>query len=234
MRIVLILLLTLPQAIPSQDTSSMVAGTITLKDEVKKRKKPIRIDCPHCALLYPGGMPREELILGPANAVQGAFVTVKKGLEGRKFDLPKTPVVLDQRGCRFEPHVVGVQVGQDLVFRNSDPHNHCVHAVTFNNREFNFNLPKGGPDFARTFDAPETMIRIKDNCHVWISAWIGVVDHPFFAVTDPAGKFEIKGLPAGKYTLEIWQEMCVRTTREIEIQGNWPCRADVVLELRKE
>jgi hypothetical protein len=234
MRAFFVLLIGTLAAAP-QDASTTVTGTVSLNGDLNiKKKKPMRITCPHCAPLYPAGMPREELILDPQNRIQGAFVFVKAGLEGRKFEAPKTPVLLNQKGCRYEPHVAGVQVGQDFVIRNSDPHDHCAHALPFNGMGFNFGQPKGCPDVTRTFDRAETMIKIKDDVHPWMSAWIGVVDHPYFAVTDAAGKYEIRGLPPGSYTLEVWQESLQSVSREIEVKQGGPKTADFVLELRKE
>ncbi|MBI3855914.1 MAG: carboxypeptidase regulatory-like domain-containing protein [Planctomycetes bacterium] len=221
-----------PASVP-QETPTVLSGTVTVKGEVKK-VKPTPIPCPHCAPLYPQGrMPREDILLGPDNGIQGAFVFVKRGLEGRTFDVPKTPVLLNQKNCRYEPRVVGVRVGQELAIRNSDPHDHCVHGLPFLNREFNTGQAAGAPDIVRKFDRSETMIKIIDNVHPWMAAWVGVVDHPFFAVTDAKGNYEIKGLPPGNYTVEVWHESFRSVTPEIEIKAKSTTTLDAVLETRK-
>jgi hypothetical protein len=218
----------------NQENGGAVEGTISLKGTVEiVKRKPIKISCPHCAPLYPNGMPREEILLDANRRVQGAFVTIKSGLEGRKFDIPKTPVLIEQKECRYEPHVVGLQVGQELVFRNSDPHDHCIHALPFNSREFLFGQPKGCKDIAKTLDRPEVMVKIKDDVHVWMSAWVGVVDHPYFAVTDPSGHYRIKDLPPGRYTIEVWHELFKSVIREIEITGKDAKTVNVELSEKK-
>ncbi len=219
-----------PQKAPE---SSVVQGTVRL-NEAPKAKKPWKIPCPTCAPLYPAGMPREDLILDKENRIQGAFVFVKKGLEGRAFEAPKTAVVLDQKGCRYEPHVLGIMPGQELLIRNSDPHRHCAQALPFNNREFLVGQDGGGKEDRRSFTHPEVMVRIKDSIHPWMGAWIGVVEHPYFAVTNAEGKYSIKGLPPGKYALEVWQEKSVAKEADVEITGQETRTLDFRLDLRKE
>lgn len=217
----------------SQDPATSVSGTIKLKGDAPK-SKPIKITCPNCAPLYPTGMPREDLVVDNEGRVRGAFVYVKTGLEGKKFDVPKLPVVLDQKGCRYEPRVLGVMAGQDLLIRNSDTHGHCVHALPFTNKEFAFHLEKPGMEMKKQFDRPEVMIKIKDDRDVWMGAWVGVLDHPYFTVTGPDGKYEIKGLPPGKYTLAVWQEKCAVATQDIEVKAKESKSADFSLDLKKE
>jgi len=233
MRILALLAILGVGASPAQESGTVLEGTVSLKDTVDLgKRKPIKIGCPHCAPLYPNGMPREDLSVDAENRIQGAFVYVKSGLEGRKFEPPKTPALITQKGCRYEPHVVGIQVGQELAFRNSDPHDHCIHGLAFTNKEFNFGQPKGCRDIARTLDHPEIMIKVRDDVHVWMSAWVGVLDHPYFAVTDSSGRYRIKDLPPGKYTIEVWHESFKSITREIEVgkDGN---TVDVALTEKK-
>ena len=141
---------------------------------------------------------------GAGNGLQNAFVYVKDGLGNRTFPVPKTPVVLDQQGCKYRPHVVGIQVGQPLEVRNSDSTLHNVHAIPKVNKEFNFGQPTKGMKSSRTFDKAEVMVPFKCDVHGWMNAYAGVVAHPFFAVSKADGSFEIKGLPPGSYTVEVW------------------------------
>ena len=216
-----------------QDSSTTLRGTVRLKGSAP-RSKPIRITCPMCAPQYPGGMPREDLRVDGEGRIRSAFVYVKSGLEGRKFEIPKSPVVLDQKGCRYDPHILGMMVGQKLLIRNSDPHPHCIHALPFSNKEFVIGLPKQGQEVEKTFENPEVMIRIKDSVDVWMSAWVGVLNHPFFAVTGADGRFEIKGLPPGTYTLAVWQEKCAEATRQIDVKADASLTADFTLDLKKD
>jgi plastocyanin len=201
---ILALVLLIPAS--QQPPTFAIGGTVKLEGPVSKPKinKALAADqaCAACHEKIPF---KDDLVVSEAGGVRWAFVYVKKGLEGKEFKPPATTVQLDQIGCLYTPHVVGIMVGQPLNIRNSDPMNHNVHALPFANKEFNFaQLPKTDRDV--TFTVPEVMVKVKCDMHPWMGAWIGVVDHPFFAVTDADGKFEIKGLPAGTYTLGVWHE----------------------------
>jgi len=224
------LMLILLASVPQEDGVT-VTGVVKLKGDPPKSKN-IKIACPPCAKLYPQGMSREDLVVNSEGAIQGAFVYIKTGLEGKKYAVPETPAVVEMKGCRYEPHVVGLRAGQKLRFRNQDPHNHCVHALAFVCKEMNVALIPGG-EFEKTLEKPEVMIRLKDDVYPWMSGWIGLVDHPFFSVTGPDGKFELKGLPPGKYTVEVWQEKCAPTTQNLEV-GNKGSTVEFALELKKE
>jgi hypothetical protein len=234
MRIIVFLLaLSAPLPQDSKEVPGKVTGTVTLKGDAPKRK-PFRISCPACAPLYPAGMPREDLAVNAKNQIQGAVVFIRSGLEGRKFEVPEAPVILEQKGCRYEPHAVGLMTGQKLIVRNRDPHCHNAHAIPFNNKEFNVCLSGVGQEFEKSFERPEVSIRIKDDVYPWMGAWVAVFDHPFFTVTDRAGRFELPGLPPGKYTLEVWQERCIPATQKVEVGPNAQVSVDLDLELKKE
>src|ERR1051325_10168272 len=114
------------------------------------------------------------------------FVWIKSGIEKSRLATSSTPV-LDQIGCQFEPYVLGVQAGQPFLIRNSDPGLHNVHALPkpgSSNREFNFGMPLRGQVLTRSFPSPELFIRFKCDVHNWMFAYVSVVDHPFFSVTD--------------------------------------------------
>jgi hypothetical protein len=196
-----------------------VAGVVKLDGPAPKRRR-IKMDAdPKCAAMHAEAPLQDDLVVSDDGGVQYAFVYVKAGLEGKTFDVPKEPAVLDQKGCRYDPHVVGVMIGQDLLIRNSDDLLHNVHALPFVNREFNFGQPTKGLEEKRQFTQKEIMVKVKCDVHPWMSAWIGVVEHPFFAVTDASGKFSIKGLPDGKYTFEVWQEKYKSVSVEAEVKG---------------
>jgi len=148
----------------------------------------------------------EPLIVGQDGGVANVFVYVKTGLEGKKFEVPAESPVLDQHGCAFVPRVTGLQVSQVINIRNSDPVEHNIHPTPKNNRAWNEGMSPGAPDMKRHFARPEVMIRVKCNVHSWMRSYIGVMDHPYFAVTGADGAFELKGLPPGNYTVGIWHE----------------------------
>ncbi|MDE3155724.1 MAG: carboxypeptidase regulatory-like domain-containing protein [Acidobacteriota bacterium] len=131
------------------------------------------------------------------------FVYVKSGAPAHET-APKTPVVLDQQGCVFVPHVVGVMVGQPLKVLNSDFTTHNVHVRPKINAEWNESQPPGGAAIYKTFAKPEIMIPVQCNMHPWMKAYIGVVSNPFYDTTGTDGTYTIKGLPPGTYTIEAW------------------------------
>jgi plastocyanin len=159
----------------------------------------------------------ERVLIGDAGALQNVFVYVKDGLGNLRFPIPATSVVLDQKGCHYVPHVLGVQVGQNLEVVNSDPTLHNVHAVAKANQEFNQGQPLPGMKFTRQFSTPEVMVPFKCDVHSWMNAFIGVLDHPYFAVTGADGSFSLKGLPPGTYTIEAWHETLGTQTQSVTI-----------------
>jgi plastocyanin len=196
-------LLLLPAA---ADESFTVSGTVKFDGPVPavKVNKSLAGD-PACCALHKVLPPRDELVVNDGGGVRWAFVYVTKGLEGRAFNPPAESVLIDQVGCLYTPHVAGAMVGQVVNFRNSDPMGHNVHGLPFVNKEFNFGQPPGSVSPVK-FTSPEVMVKVVCNVHPWMATWIGVLDHPYFAVTDAAGKFEIKNLPPGTYKLGIWHE----------------------------
>ena len=147
----------------------------------------------------------QEVTVNPNGTLKYSFVWVKEGLEQYSFDTPSQPVVLDQNGCLYTPHVFGVHVNQDIRILNSDPATHNIHPLPGNNREWNISQAEG-QELERSFPRPEVMIPVKCNIHPWMKAYIAVVPHPYFAVTGDDGTFELNDLPPGEYTIEVWHE----------------------------
>jgi plastocyanin len=149
----------------------------------------------------------DAVLIGDDGALQNVFVHVKGGLDpAYSFATLTEPALLDQKGCLYTPRVLGVRVGQPIRVLNSDPTMHNVHALPMVNAEFNKSTPALGTDTTQTFTVPEVMVRFKCDVHGWMAAWVGVVAHPYFAVTDRTGAFEIGNLPPGTYTVEAWHE----------------------------
>ena len=169
--------------------------------------QPIKIDAdPKCKILHPSGLSSDQVIVNPDGSLKNVFVYVKKGLEGKTFETPKTPVVFDQHGCQYSPKIFGIQTNQTLEIVNSDDTLHNVHSLPKNSPQFNLGMPIKGMKLKKTFTKPEVMVKIKCEVHPWMSAYAGVLDHPFFAVTGDDGSFEIKDLPPGQYVIEAWHE----------------------------
>ncbi|MBI1977065.1 MAG: hypothetical protein HYS56_06125 [Candidatus Omnitrophica bacterium] len=172
---------------------------------------------PACQVSHPDGVPMEEVVVNANGTLKNVFIYVKEGSSSQTFETPETPVVLDQRGCRYEPHVLGIQVNQPLEIVNSDDTLHNVHALAKNTKEFNLGMPVKGMKLTKTFTAPEVMVKVKCEVHPWMATYIGVLEHPFFSVTNSEGTFEIKNLPAGQYALEAWHEKYGALTQSVTI-----------------
>jgi plastocyanin len=217
-----------PAAEP-QEAGATLTGNVKIKGEIPKPRKISSNADPKCAALHgAGGIFSEEVVVDAAGNAAWGLVYVKEGLGDQKFTVPKTPIIVEQKGCRFQPHVTGVMVGQDLMFRNQDPLMHIVHVNPRTNKEFGFSQAKIGEERAKQFTAKET-IRLFCDVHPWMVAWIVVLEHPFWAVTGPDGKYKIKDLPPGKYTIEVWHESYKAVTQEIEVKGKEAKKADFVL-----
>ena len=159
----------------------------------------------------------ESLVIGDNQALQNVFVYVKDGLGAFGFPVPVEPVVLDQDKCRYTPRVLGVRVGQPLSIRNSDPLLHNVRANGQINQGFNMSTPLEGVAFQRTFATREVMVPFKCDVHAWMTAYVGVLDHPYFGTTAPDGKVVLGNLPAGTYTIEAWHETLGTQTQMVTI-----------------
>jgi plastocyanin len=187
-------------------TASTVKGTVVYRGPKPKRRAIDMSEEPACVEAHHGKAYEEPLVVDKAGRLANAFVYVKSGLEGKHFAIPDAPVTIDQNGCGFHPRVLGIQVGQRLNVTNSDPLTHNIHPLAQVNREWNHSQGPGDPPLARKFLKPEIMIRVKCNIHSWMRAYIGVTDHPYFAVSGADGSFELPNLPPGTYVVEAWQE----------------------------
>jgi len=199
-----------PAATPSAPavdpaTAGKVAGKVTLEGTAPAQE-PIQMAAdPNCARMHSTPVTTEFVIVGEGGALANSFVYLKSGVQG-DFPPPADPVVLDQQGCTYHPHVIGIQVGQPLEILNSDETLHNIHAMPKNNKEFNIGQPVKGLKTQRTFDAVEVMVPFKCDVHKWMNSYAGVLEHPFFAVTGTDGTFTIDGVPPGTYTVEAWHE----------------------------
>lgn len=165
---------------------------------------PIKMDADaKCAAMHGDEKVHHEfIVLNKDNMLRDVFVYVKSGLpEGKEWPVPEAAEI-DQVGCMYKPHVLGLMKGQTLTIKNGDDTSHNIHALPKANPEFNFGQPRKGMTRDEKFANPEMSIKVKCDVHPWMGAWIHVLPHPFFATTDDDGKFEIKGLPPGKYVIE--------------------------------
>ena len=201
-------------------TAGNVTGMVALGGPAAKNE-PIRMNAdPVCTKQAPGAQFQETFAVGSDGKTLGnVFVYVKDGLGNYVYDAPQT-VTLDQKGCRYIPHVFGIRVNQPLEIVNSDPTLHNVHATPKANTEFNTGQPIQGMKMTHTFTAPEVMVPFKCDVHGWMNAYAGVMSHPYYAVTGTDGKYELKGLPPGTYTVEAWHERLGATTQSVTLAAS--------------
>jgi plastocyanin len=199
-------------------TAGNIRGAITFSGTPPAGQPINMASDPYCERL--GERVTETVLVGSEGGLQNVFVYVKEGLGDRVFPVPTTPVVLDQQGCRYTPHVLGVQVGQPFEILSSDDTLHNVHAMPRQNREFNKAHQAAGLRHSHVFSAREVMVPFKCDVHKWMNAYVGVLDHPYYAVTGEDGAFELKGLPPGTYTIEAWHETLGTQTQTVTIAAN--------------
>ncbi len=171
-----------------------------------------------CADKHADGAKTEEVVVNNGK-LQNVFVYVKDGLSGT-HTAPSDPVVIDQNGCVYAPHVVGAVASQNLVFRNSDGILHNIKAVPTVNRPFNISQPGTGDSAPKTFPTAEVMVPIECNVHGWMKGYIGVLDHPYFGVSGADGAAKIGNLPPGTYTIEAWHEKYGTQTQSVTVAAN--------------
>lgn len=164
-----------------------------------------------------GGEATSEELLVADGKLQNAFVYIKSGLPKNSFTPPSTEVVLDQRGCRFVPHVLGVQTHQSLKIVNSDETSHSIHPTPKINKGWNETQYMSASPIVKRFPLEEALIPVKCNLHSWMRAYIGVLSHPFFAVSAADGSFSIKGVPPGEYEVEAWHEKLGARTMTLKV-----------------
>ncbi len=199
-------------------TAATVAGKVALEG-TPPANAPIQMKAdPACMAATKGQSPTQETFISEAGGLGNVFVYVQSGLNGT-FPAPTTPVVFDQKACHYIPHVFGVQVGQPIEIVNSDPTLHNIHATPKTNAEFNTAQPIQGMKTTHTFTAKEADVIVPFKCdvHGWMNAFVGVLDHPYFAVTKPDGSFSIPNLPPGSYTLAAWHERLGTQTMPVTV-----------------
>jgi hypothetical protein len=210
-----------PAATAKADGPGSVTGKAMFDGDPPART-PIRMAAdPNCK---PGPEAvSETTIVAADKGLKNVFVYVKDGLGDGVYATPSTPIVLDQVGCRYEPHVFGVFVGQPVEIKNSDMTLHNVHAIPKSNEEFNFGQQDDkAPIITKMFNKPEIGISFRCDVHGWMRSYANVVTHPFFAVTKDDGSFEIKGLKPGTYTIEAWHERLGTQTQQVTISDGAP------------
>lgn len=200
---------------PAKGTAS-ISGKVRF-DGVAPPPAQIKLSSdPVCVSLHKDPLYSEELLVSEGNLVN-AFVYVKEGLERFSFAQPNQPVTLGQQGCRFEPHVGGIMVNQDLRVINNDPTLHNVRCVAEKNPQFNIGQPLQGGESIKRFAHPEVMIRFRCDVHKWMSSYLGVLPYPYYSVTGKDGGFALKNLPPGEYLIEAWHEKLGTESQKVTV-----------------
>ena len=200
----------------AQAATGSLKGRITLSGpEPGNRVIRMGMD-PMCAKLWAGKKPVDEVVVvSKDGGLENAFVKLDGSFPGTP--VPAQPVLLDQQGCFYHPRVVGARVGQVLRIKNDDNLLHNVHSSSSHRNSFNFGQPVKGitADFKL---ADEEMLKIGCDVHRWMTAWIGIVDHPYFAVSGADGSFVINNVPAGKRSVTVWHETLGPLTKSVDVK----------------
>jgi plastocyanin len=187
-----------------QSTVGTITGKVSFTGAKPKLQRIMMDQDPVCVQKHSGPVYAEDGEVNANGTLPNVFVYVKDGAEKYVFATPTEPGTLDQAGCMYQPHVLGIMVGQTLKVVTSDATTHNIHPMPKDNREWNMSQAPGGPPIEQKFARPEIMIPVKCNQHPWMRAYVGVVKNPFYAVTGSDGTFTIHGLPPGDYTIEAW------------------------------
>jgi plastocyanin len=197
-----------------------ITGVIIFKGTPPAEKEitPL-MDNADCAAMYKATPTTHFYVVGPKGELADVIVSLK-GVTGKPTGASATPAVLDQKGCMYSPTILAVQTGQKIIVKNSDTCIHNVHAIpkVAGNQEFNDAQQPGGADLTYSFPKPEMFLKFQCDVHPWMFAWVSVFDSPYFAVSDKDGKFTIKNVPPGKYTVEANHRKLGAQTQDIEIK----------------
>lgn len=209
-----------------------IRGVVRYEGQAPKRKS-VHMSTAECVSLHKEPVLEEKLVVSEQGNLQYSLVYVWKGLPKKSFDVPSTPVVLDQVGCVYLPHVVGIQTGQELQIKNSDPFMHNVLASASKNQPFNEAMNRKGEILTKKFTDAELPVTFQCGVHPWMRSYGGIFKHPFFAVSDANGQFEIKGLPAGEYVLRAWHEAEEIRAQDISVKLEAKETKEITLVFKK-
>lgn len=182
-----------------------------------------------CAKQHPTPVLSQDVVADVKGGLQNVIVFIAGGLGERTFELPGQAVVLEQKGCMYQPHVLAMRTNQGLEVVNNDPTSHNIHPMPANNREWNKSEPPGSKAEG-TFSREEIAIPVKCNIHPWMRGYVAVFKHPYFAVTGKDGSFDLHNLPPGTYIIKAWHEKLGTSAQTITVGTNETKAIDFVFK----
>jgi plastocyanin len=205
-------------------SAGSISGVVSFKGAAPKMKPLDMTADPGC----PTGPQTAEVVAAKDGKLANVFVYVKEGLPQGAFAVPSEPVALDQKGCRYSPHMLGIMAGQPLKITNTDTADHNIHDMPGKNQPFNESQMPTDKPITKTFATPEMMIPVQCNQHPWMRAYINVMTHPYFAVSAADGSYEIKNLPPGEYTIAAVHEKFGEQTMKVKVGPKESAKAGFV------
>jgi plastocyanin len=200
-------------------TGAAVRGVVRFNGKASSAKPLSMAADPVCAKEHPSPVMVQDIVVDTRGDLQNVVVFVADGLGDRTFEPPAQPVMVEQKGCLYQPHVVAVRANQTLELVNDDATSHNIHPLPANNREWNKAEPPGSK-MEETFAREEVGIPVKCNVHPWMRGYIAVFKHPYFAVTSEDGSFDLENLPPGTYTIKAWHEKLGTASQTVTVAGN--------------
>ncbi|HSY74903.1 MAG TPA: hypothetical protein VK810_05490 [Dongiaceae bacterium] len=198
-----------------------IVGTVTFKGTPPAEIPLTQMeDNADCMAMHKETPTTHHYVVGK-NGEFGNVTVYLQGMDGKSTGATAAPAVLDQKGCLYEPTILAVQTGQKITVKNSDDCIHNVHAIpspTSGNQEVNDPQQPGGADLTYSFPKPEMFLKFQCDVHPWMFAWVSVFDHPYFCVSGTDGKFTIKNVPPGKYTIVAAHRKAGEQTQEVEVK----------------
>jgi hypothetical protein len=215
-----------PAAAPAAPAAgaTTISGKVSFEGTAPAPEKVKTSADPKCQQMHPQGLEKQTVAVKDGGLAH-AFVWLKSGVSGSQ-PAPTEPAVLDQQGCEYHPHIVGVRTGQTIKIRNSDDTLHNIHPRPTVNKEFNIGQARKGMEADKSFDKQEIMIPVGCDVHPWMRSYISVVDHPYFAVTRDDGTYEIQNVPPGDYEVEVVHEKLKNQTMKVNVKAGTPAKAD--------
>jgi hypothetical protein len=217
-RILLFVLISMSVAVPlSAQSTGTIKGRVLLSGK-SPGNAVIRMGVdPKCGEMNRGQRVIQEEVMVKDGGLSNAFLKLQGTFPATP--VPAKPVILDQQHCIYQPRVIGVRMGQTIEIHNSDPLLHNLHSLSAHGNSFNVGQPVAGLVYKYQPKSEETMLRLKCDVHRWMTAYIGVVSHPYFAVSGDAGTFTIDKVPAGMQTIQVWHERYGLLTQKVQIKA---------------